>query len=64
MADKGYAGTEFQAATAELGATIIRPNRKTEPGRAPVISGVRQRVESVIQPPKARSDSNATASVI
>ena len=52
IADKGYAGTEFQAAAAELGATIIRPNRKTEPGQAPMISGVRQRVESIIQTTK------------
>lgn len=35
IADKGYAGQEFHAAAAELGATIIRPNRKTEPGQAP-----------------------------
>ena len=34
IADKGYAGQEFAAAAAELGATIIRPNRKTEPGQA------------------------------
>ena len=52
IADKGYAGAEFQAAAAELGATIIRPNRKTEPGQAPMISGVRQRVESIINTTK------------
>ena len=48
IADKGYAGAEFQPDAAELGATIIRPNPKTEPGQAPVISGVRQRIESMI----------------
>ncbi len=52
IADKGYAGQEFQTAAAQLGATIIRPNRKTEPGQAPVISGVRQRVESIIHSTK------------
>jgi Transposase DDE domain len=52
IADKGYAGADFQAAAAELGATIIRPNRKTEPGQAPIISGVRQRVESIIHSTK------------
>jgi hypothetical protein len=52
IADKGYAGAEVQAAAAELGATIIRPNRKAEPGQAPIISGVRQRVESIIQTTK------------
>ena len=52
IADKGYAGAEFKAAAAELGATIIRPNRKTEPRQAHVISGVRQCVESIIQSTK------------
>lgn len=52
IADKGYAGQQFAAAAAELGATIIRPNRKTEPGQAPIISGIRQRVESIIQTTK------------
>jgi Transposase DDE domain len=49
VADKGYAGTEFAAAANELGARIIRPNRKDEPGQAPVISGIRQGVESIIE---------------
>ena len=52
IADKGYAGQDFQTAAAQLGATIIRPNRKTEPRQAPIISGVRQRVESIIQSTK------------
>jgi hypothetical protein len=49
VADKGYAGAEFAAAANELGAHIVRPNRKNEPGQAPIISGIRQRVESIIQ---------------
>ena len=53
IADKGYAGQEFHTVAAQLGATIVRPNRKTEPGQAPVISGVRQRVESIIQTTKS-----------
>ena len=52
IADKGYAGQEFQAAATKLAATIIRPNRKSEPRQAPIISGVRQRVESIIQSTK------------
>jgi hypothetical protein len=52
IADKGYAGAEFAAIASQLGATIVRPNRKTEPGQAPVISGLRQRVESIIQSTK------------
>ncbi len=53
IADKGYAGQESHAAAAKLGATIIRPNRKTEPRQAPIISGVRQRVESIIHTTKS-----------
>jgi hypothetical protein len=49
VADKGYAGAEFAAAANELGAQIIRPNRKDEPGQAPLISGIRQGVESIIE---------------
>lgn len=52
IADKGYAGQEFATVASQLGATIVRPNRKTEPGQAPVISGLRQRVESIIQTTK------------
>ena len=53
IAGKGHAGHEFHTVAAQLGATIVRPNRKTEPGQAPVISGVRQRVESIIQSTKS-----------
>lgn len=49
---EGYAGQEFATVASQLGATIVRPNRKTEPGQAPVISGLRQRVESIIQTTK------------
>jgi Transposase DDE domain len=49
VADKGYAGAEFAAAANELGAQIIRPNRKDEPGQAAIISGIRQGVESIIE---------------
>ena len=52
VADKGYAGAEFQHAAAELGAAIVRPNRKDEPGQAPIISGIRQRIESIINTTK------------
>jgi hypothetical protein len=53
VADKGYAGREFATAANDLGATIVRPNRKNEPGQAPMISGIRQRVESIIQSTKS-----------
>ena len=48
VCDKGYAGREFEAAARErFGATILRPARKDEPGRGPVLSWIRQRIESI-----------------
>lgn len=47
IGDKGYAGREFQAAARELGATIVRPRRKDEPGQGPHLAPIRQRVESI-----------------
>jgi hypothetical protein len=47
VCDKGYAGNEFANAVAELGATIIRPARKTEPPLAIHLAPIRQRIESV-----------------
>jgi hypothetical protein len=52
IAEEGYAGVEFQNTAARLGATIVRPNRKDEPGQAPIISGIRQRIESIINTTK------------
>ena len=48
VCDKGYAGRDFEAAARErFGATILRPARKDEPGRGPVLSWIRQRIESI-----------------
>lgn len=47
IADKGYAGKEFAAAVTERNATIIRPNRKDEPGHGPHLAPIRQRIESI-----------------
>jgi hypothetical protein len=48
VCDKGYAGRDFEAHVAErYGARILRPARKTEPGRGPVLSWIRQRIESI-----------------
>src|SRR5665647_2806071 len=47
ICDKGYAGREFAAAVAELGATVVRPARKDEPGRGPHLAPIRQRIESI-----------------
>jgi len=47
ICDKGYAGREFAAAVAELGATVVRPRRADEPGRSPHLAPIRQRIESI-----------------
>ena len=47
ICDKGYAGREFAAAVAKLGATVVRPARKDEPGRGPHLAPIRQRIESI-----------------
>jgi len=48
IADKGYAGTEFQHAAHErFGATSVRPRRKNEPGRGPHIAPIGQCIESI-----------------
>jgi len=47
LGDKGYAGREFACRVNELGATIIRPRRKDEPGRGPHLAPIRQRIESI-----------------
>jgi hypothetical protein len=49
IADKGFAGAEFEAAVAELGALLLRPSRADEPGRPnPPIGRIRQRIESIV----------------
>ena len=48
VADKGYAGKDFEAAALErFGATVLRPRRKDEPGRGPHLAPIRQRIESI-----------------
>jgi hypothetical protein len=47
LGDKGYAGADFQAEAAELGATIVRPRRKDEPEGGPHLASLRQRIESI-----------------
>jgi Transposase DDE domain len=48
IGDKGYAGHGFAAAARELGATIIRPARKDEPGNGLHLAPIRQRIESIL----------------
>jgi hypothetical protein len=47
IGDKGYAGTQFEHASAQLAATIIRPRRRDELGRRPHLAPIRQRIESI-----------------
>lgn len=47
LGDKGYAGREFAAAVGRLGATIVRPARKNEPGTGLHLAPIRQRIESI-----------------
>ena len=50
IADKGFAGADFERAIAELGATLLRPSRQDEPNRpTPPIGPIRQRIESIVQ---------------
>ena len=49
IADKGFAGREFEAAVRELGACLLRPSRPDEPEReSPPIGWIRQRIESIV----------------
>ncbi|MGH2804101.1 MAG: IS982 family transposase [Thermoleophilaceae bacterium] len=47
MADKGFAGEEFEDLVACLGASFLRPDRKDEPHRNGSLGPVRQWIESV-----------------
>ncbi len=49
IADKGFAGQEFESAVAELGAILLRPSRADEATRPkPPIGRIRQRIESIV----------------
>jgi hypothetical protein len=47
MADKGFAGADFEQHIAALGARFLRPDRKDEPHRHGSLGPVRQWIESV-----------------
>lgn len=46
IADKGFAGVEFEAHVRSLGAHLLRPDRKDEPPRFGSLGGLRQWIES------------------
>jgi hypothetical protein len=47
IADKGYAGKDFEQAVEQMGAQLLRPARKDEPENGLHLSGIRQRIESI-----------------
>ncbi len=47
LGDKGYAGADFEAGAAELGAIVVRPRRRDEDGQGPHLAPLRQRIESI-----------------
>ena len=47
VCDKGYAGREFADSVANIGATLVRPPRRTEPQTGPHLAPIRQRIESI-----------------
>lgn len=48
IADKGFAGGDFEQLVTELGARLLRPDRKNEPRRHGSLGSIRQWIESVI----------------
>lgn len=54
LADKGFSGKVFAAATAAAGITLLRSDRKDETYRNGNLGGVRQWIESVNQTIKGR----------
>jgi hypothetical protein len=54
IADKGFAGADFEALMAELGAIFLRPDRKDEQPRYGKLGGVRQWIESIIDTTKGQ----------
>ena len=54
IADKGFAGQDFETLMAELGAIFLRPDRKDEQPRFGPLGGIRQWIESIIKQIKAQ----------
>jgi hypothetical protein len=47
-ADKGLAGHRFAQGVGQLGAVLVRPDRRDEPHRWGSLGGIRQWIESII----------------
>lgn len=56
LADKGFAGKDFERLTRDMGLRLLRPDRKDEAFRHGNLGGVRQWIESVNQTLKGQLD--------
>lgn len=54
LADKGFAGEEFEQLVASFGCQLLRPDRKNEQPRFGSLAGVRQWIESIVQTTKGQ----------
>jgi hypothetical protein len=59
LADKGFSGKDFKQLTADMGLTLLRPDRKDETYTNGNLGGVRQWIESVNQTLKGQLDLEA-----
>lgn len=59
LADKGFAGKQFQQVTEAMGLRLLRPDRKDETYRNGTLGSVRQWIESVNQTLKGQLDLEA-----
>jgi len=48
VADKGFAGADFEQLVLDLGCRLIRPDRHDEPHRHGTLGGIRQWIEAII----------------
>lgn len=54
IADKGFAGEEFEQLVASLDCQLLRPDRKDEPARHGSLGAIRQWIESIIETTKGQ----------
>jgi hypothetical protein len=54
VADKGFAGAEFEQLVASRGCQLLRPDRKNEQPRFGSLGGIRQWIESILETTKGQ----------
>jgi hypothetical protein len=59
LADKGFAGAEFEQVIARLGAHLVRPDRRDEPARHGRLASIRQWIEAIFDTLKGQLDLEA-----